>query len=70
MVQCRLLSDGRYQLTVLGGAVTCANGTALDGAGTGTPGSNYVSPADTLGGGPGELHLFRLFGDVTGDGIC
>ena len=28
-----------------------------------------MSPTDTLGGGPGQLHLFRLFGDANGDGI-
>jgi hypothetical protein len=61
------LADGRYQLTNLGSAVTDGSGQALDGAGTGTPGSNYVSPAETA---PGTgLHLYRLFGDVSGDGV-
>ena len=32
-------------------------------------GSNYVSPTDTQGGGTGELGLYRLFGDATGNGI-
>jgi hypothetical protein len=63
------LADGRCQLTILGGMVTGPNGLALEGAGTGTPGRNYVSPTDTYGGGPGELGLFRLFGDATGDGV-
>jgi hypothetical protein len=64
------LADGRFSLTVLSSAVAdAALGWALAGAGTGIPGSNYVSPADTLGGGPGELGLYRLFGDSTGDGI-
>jgi hypothetical protein len=56
-------------LTITGAAVIGAYGPALDGAGTGTPGSNYVSPTDTLGGGPGQLHLFRLYGDTDGSGI-
>jgi hypothetical protein len=64
------LADGRFQLTIFGGSVTgTANGLALDGAGTGTPGSNYVSPTDTQGGGPGQLHLYRLFADLSGDGL-
>ena len=60
------LADGRYQLTVLSGSVTGADGQALNGGGTN---GNYVSPTDTLGGGPDQLHLFRLFGDANGDGI-
>ena len=63
------MADGRYQLTILGDPVTGANGLALDGDANGTAGSDYVSPADTLGGGPGQLHLYRLFGDVNGDGV-
>jgi fibronectin type 3 domain-containing protein len=62
------LADGRYQLTVFSAAVSdAALGQALDGNGDGTPGDNYVSPADT-GGGSGP-HLYRLFGDVNGDGV-
>jgi hypothetical protein len=58
------LADGRYTLTVLASAVTgVADGQAING------GNNYVSPPDTLGGGAGQLHLFRIFGDATGDGI-
>ena len=58
------LADGRYTLTVLASAVTGASdGVALNG------GVNYVSPTDTQGGGAGQLHLFRLFGDATGNGI-
>ncbi len=60
------LADGRYQLNILGGSVTGANGLALDGAANGTAGSNYVSPTDTQGGGPGQLHLYQLFGDAYG----
>jgi hypothetical protein len=61
------LSDGRYQLTILSSDVTgTGNGLALNGGG---PNGNYVSPADTLGGGAGKLHLYRLFGDVDGNGI-
>ncbi|HEX4588566.1 MAG TPA: choice-of-anchor Q domain-containing protein, partial [Gemmataceae bacterium] len=62
------LADGRYQLTILGAAVSdAALGWALDGNADGTPGGNYVSPTDTYHG-PG-LHLYRLFGDVNGDGV-
>jgi hypothetical protein len=43
-----------------------ANGLALAGGGLN---GNYVSPTDTLGGGAGQLHLYRLFGDGTGDGV-
>jgi hypothetical protein len=60
------LADGRYQLTILSANVTGSGGAALAGGG---PDGDYVSPADTLGGGPGELALFRLFGDATGNGI-
>jgi hypothetical protein len=35
----------------------------------GGPNGNYVSPNDTLGGGAGQLHLYRIFGDVNGDGL-
>ena len=42
-----------------------ASGLALAGGG---PNGDYVSPTDTLGGGPGQLGLYRLFGDVTGNG--
>jgi predicted outer membrane repeat protein len=61
------LADGRYQLTVLGSAVSdAALGWAFDGDGDGVPGGDYQSPADTPSG--GGLHLYRLFGDATGDG--
>jgi autotransporter-associated beta strand protein len=61
------LADGRYTLTIFGNVVIGTNGVALDGAGTGTPGSNYVSPADTYQG--SGLRLYRLFGDANGDGV-
>jgi hypothetical protein len=62
------LADGRYQLTVLGTAVTdAALGWAFDGNGDGVPGGNYVTPTDTYSG--TGLRLYRLFGDATGDGI-
>jgi hypothetical protein len=57
------LADGRYQLTILSADVTDAYGQALNGGG------NYVSPTDAQGGGAGQLRLFRLFGDVNGDGV-
>jgi hypothetical protein len=61
------LADGRYQLTILSGMVTGTNGLALNG---GSANGDYVSPTDTQGGGPGELGLFRLFGDANGDGVA
>jgi hypothetical protein len=62
------LADGRYQLTVLGSAVTdTAFGWALDGDADGVPTGNYVSPADAYQG--NGLHLYRLFADVNGDGV-
>jgi hypothetical protein len=51
------LADGQYILTVYGGLVHDDFGQALDGAGTGTAGSDRV---DTF---------FRLFGDADGDGV-
>jgi hypothetical protein len=62
------LADGRYQLIVLGAAVSdAAFGWLSDGNGDGVPGGDYQSPADAPGG--GGLHLYRLFADVTGDGV-
>jgi hypothetical protein len=61
------LADGRYQLTVLSGAISGGNGLGLDGDADGTAGGNYLSPADTYQG--TGLHLYRLFGDVNGDGV-
>jgi hypothetical protein len=64
------LADGRYQLTIVSANVTGAtDGLALDGDADGTAGGDYVSPTDTLGGGEGQLHLFRIFGDANGDGV-
>jgi hypothetical protein len=61
------LADGRYQLTVNAGLVTGSQGLLLDGDNNGTAGGNYVSGTDTFGGtGP---RLYRLFGDVSGDGV-
>jgi hypothetical protein len=51
------LADGHYVLTIHGGLVHDGFGNALDGAGTGTAGSDRV---DTF---------FRLFGDADGDGV-
>jgi photosystem II stability/assembly factor-like uncharacterized protein len=65
----RSLADGRFSLDISSAAVTGASGLALDGDGNGAPGGDYVSPADTAGGGTGQLHLYRLFGDATGDGV-
>jgi hypothetical protein len=58
------LADGRYQLTILSANVTGTGGAALAGGGQN---GNYVSPSDSFGG--TGLHLYRLFGDVNGDGV-
>ena len=60
------LADGRFQLTVFASDVTGPDELNLAG---GSVIGNYVSPADTQGGGPGQLHLYRLFGDSDGNGI-
>jgi probable HAF family extracellular repeat protein len=57
------LADGRYRLTVFSDQVS-ANGGVLNGGG---PNGDYVSPTDTYQG--NGLHLYRLFGDVNGDGV-
>jgi hypothetical protein len=57
------LADGRYTLTVLAGRVGAA-GQALDGNGDGVAGGDFV-----LAGDPATNKLFRLFGDVNGDGV-
>jgi extracellular elastinolytic metalloproteinase len=58
------LADGRYQLTVVAANVTGGSGLSLAG---GQPNGNYVSPDDSFqGSGP---HLYRLFGDASGDGV-
>ena len=62
------LPDGRFTLTVTGAGITDSLGQQLDGNNDGTPGGDYVSPPDTMAGGPGQLRLFRLFGDTNGDG--
>ncbi|HEX4591750.1 MAG TPA: dockerin type I domain-containing protein [Gemmataceae bacterium] len=58
------LADGRYTLTISSASVTGSGGQNLAGGG---PSGNYVSPTDTFGG--TGLHLYRLFGDVSGDGV-
>jgi uncharacterized protein (TIGR03118 family) len=57
------LADGRYTLTVLAGQVGGPNG-ALDGDTDGQAGGDFV-----LAGDPAANGLFRLFGDVSGDGV-
>jgi hypothetical protein len=60
------LGDGKFQLTVLASNVSGPGG-ALAGNGT-TAGTDFVTPAETAGTATG-LHLWRLFGDSTGEGI-
>jgi autotransporter-associated beta strand protein len=60
------LADGRYQLTILSSNVS-GSGGQLAGDGS-TAGTNYVTPAETSYV-PTALHLYRLFGDATGDGV-
>jgi hypothetical protein len=59
------LADGLYQLTVLSADVADQNGTALAGDGV-NPGTDYASASDAYQG--HGLRLYRLFGDITGDG--
>jgi hypothetical protein len=57
------LADGRYTLTIQANQITSANGQ-LDGDGNGIGGDNYVQV-----GAPGTgSNLFRMFGDINGDG--
>jgi hypothetical protein len=49
------LADGRYRLTILASQVS-VNGQPLDGDANGTPGGDFV------------MNLFRLYGDINGDG--
>jgi hypothetical protein len=53
------VADGWYSLTILGNLVHDSTGQALDGASSGTTGSNYVA----------NNAFFRLFGDANGDGV-
>jgi extracellular elastinolytic metalloproteinase len=53
------LADGRYQLTVFAANVSGAGGPMA---------ANYVTP-DEPSYSPTALHLYRLFGDATGDGV-
>jgi predicted outer membrane repeat protein len=55
------LKDGRYSLTVFGTRVSNFVGS-LDGNGDSVPGDDYVSASS------GTAGIFRLFGDVNGDG--
>src|SRR5439155_19086394 len=62
------LADGRYHLTIADGAVSGPGG-ALDGDNNGTAGGAYNTVDDTSPAGAGQIKLFRLFGDGTGDGF-
>jgi parallel beta-helix repeat protein len=58
------LADGRYTLQVGDlGSVTRSDGLTLDGDGDGQPGGTY-----TMTGDPATNTLFRLYGDINGDG--
>jgi hypothetical protein len=61
------LGDGRYTLSVFGSSINDSHGAAVDANNNGTLGSTYTSPADTFGG--AGLGLYRLYGDITGDGV-
>jgi hypothetical protein len=60
--------DARFWLTIFSVDITDSDGLNLAGDGV-TAGTDYISPADTAGGGPNQLRLFRLFGDSNGDGV-
>jgi hypothetical protein len=57
------IQDGRYTLTVMAGSVSNTGGLSLDGNGDCTGGDDY-----TMIGNPATNKLFRLYGDVNGDG--
>jgi hypothetical protein len=59
------LGDGRFTLTILASNVSGPGG-ALAGNGT-TAGTNYVSSSTSGPNGYGDI--FRLFGDINGDGL-
>jgi hypothetical protein len=64
-VDSNSLADGRYTLTIVAAQVTGSGGT-LDGNGDGTGGDNYVLASDPTPNPP--TNIFRIFGDVNGDG--
>ena len=55
------LADGTYQLTIIADKVQGVGGN-LDANGDGTGGDNYLTPTSGIG------RVYRLFGDVTGNG--
>lgn len=57
------LADGRYTLSINAAGVIDETGLALDGNGDGVPGDNFV-----LAGNPTNT-LFRLYGDIDGNGV-
>jgi hypothetical protein len=59
------LADGRYTLTIFAAQVSNANGK-LDGNGDGTGGDDYVLASAAAPNPP--TNIFRLFGDINGDG--
>jgi hypothetical protein len=61
------LGDGKFQLSIYAANVGW-DALAVDGDGDGVAGGDYVSPAETAGTATG-LHLWRIYGDATGDGI-
>jgi hypothetical protein len=61
------LADGVYSLTVLSSIARDHLFQPLDGDNDGVPGGDYVTAPDSAAGtGP---HLYRLFGDVDGNGV-
>jgi fibronectin type 3 domain-containing protein len=60
-VEYASLKDGRYTLTAFASQIT-ANGASLDGNADGIPGDDY-NLAST-----GTVGVFRLYGDINGDG--
>ncbi len=57
------LADGRYSVLVRANQVS-SGGLQLDGDGNGTGGDDYALNGTAANG------LYRLYGDVSGDGVC
>jgi autotransporter-associated beta strand protein len=64
------LSDGRYTLRIDNSKITDANGVHLAGDGA-KAGTDFTSPPDAYNpsGPPAGLALYRIYGDVNGDGV-
>jgi hypothetical protein len=62
------LVDGLYSLSITAAAIVDTHGAAIDADGDGVSGGNYLSKPDTNSKGADQLGLYRLYGDINGDG--